>query len=49
MFDPRNEPPSTGRIFKVFIKIAIPAIFTNLTVMVNDIVSFTFAGNIDAT
>ena len=48
MFDPKNEPPTTGKMFKTFMRIAIPAILTNLSSMTTVIVSYTFAGHMDA-
>ena len=44
MFDPLAAPPSQQRMFKLFLKLAIPAILTNLSQMTTLIVSYIFAG-----
>ena len=48
MFDPQRAPPETMAMFKVFLRIAIPSIFTNLSVKLTHLVSFTIAGHIAA-
>ena len=47
MFDPTSEPPTTWKMLKTFLKIALPAMMTNLTGMTSVIVSYAFAGNMD--
>ena len=48
MFDPERAPPESMDMFKVFLRIAVPSIFTNLSVEVTHLVSYTIAGHIAA-
>ena len=48
MFDPNSkQPPTTCKMFKVFLKIALPAIFTNLMAMVACATNALFAGRMN--
>ena len=47
MFDPKNEAPSTWKMFKTFLRIALPAMLTNLSSMTTVIVSYMFAGHMN--
>ena len=47
MFDPKSEPPTTGMMFKCFLKIAVPAVFTNLIAFATVVTNGVFAGRMD--
>ena len=47
MFDPKNKPPKTSRMFRTFIRIALPAMLTNLSAFTTVIVAYTFTGHMN--
>ena len=48
MFDPKSkEPPTTCKMFTVFLKIALPAIFTNLMGFATVVTNGVFAGRMN--
>lgn len=47
MFDPKSSAPANGQIFTVFLKIALPAIFTNLMGFATVVTNGIFAGRMN--
>ena len=47
MFDPKSEPPTTSKMFACFLKIVVPAIFTNLIAFATVIINGVFAGRMN--
>ena len=47
MFDPTNEPPTTGAMASLFCRLAVPASATNLIAFVTVIVNAVFAGRMN--
>ena len=48
MFDPNsNQPPTTCKMFKVFLRIAIPAIFTNFMSLASCVTNAVYAGRMN--
>ena len=47
MFSPQAEPPTTYKMFTCFIKLAIPAIFTNLAAFATVVTNGVFAGRLN--
>ena len=47
MFDPKSEPPATCTIFTLFLKLAVPAICTNVLSLITLITNSVFAGRMD--
>ena len=47
MFDPLSTPPTNYQIFNCFIKLAIPAIFTNLASFATIVTNGVFAGRLN--
>lgn len=47
MFDPKSNAPATSQIFTVFLKIALPAIFTNLMGFATVVTNGIFAGQMN--
>mmetsp|Transcript_17372 Transcript_17372/g.20590 ORF Transcript_17372/g.20590 Transcript_17372/m.20590 type:complete len:128 (-) Transcript_17372:1175-1558(-) len=47
MFNPETSPPSTGRMIKVFLKLSIPNIVTNLLAFLCNVTLVVFAGRMD--
>ena len=49
MFSPASSPPSLCSMFSMFIKLAIPAVLTNLLMMMSLVIMVYFAGQLDNT
>ena len=47
MFNPKSEQPTTYKIFTCFIKLAVPAIFTNLAAFATVVTNGVFAGRLN--
>lgn len=47
MFDPRSAPPTTGKLLKTFVSLAVPAILTNVLFMLCSVILVIFAGQLD--
>ena len=49
MFNPASPPPSLGKMLKLFFKLAIPAIITNVLIFFSGFCMVYFAGQLDNT
>ena len=47
IFDPKSQPPTSSKMFICFLKIAIPAIFTNLMGTAAVVTNGVFAGRMN--
>ena len=47
MFNPASPPPSFGKMFCTFIKLVVPAILTNLFMLMSGVIIVYFAGQLD--
>ena len=47
MFDPSSAPQPTSKLFTLFIKLALPAIFTNIMGFATVVVNGVFAGRME--
>lgn len=47
LFDPRSEPPRYAAMFKLFIKLAVPAILTNVIGFLSTVINAIFAGRMN--
>ena len=47
MFDPKSDPPTTMKMLMCFLKIAVPAVLTNMIAFSTVVVNGVFAGNMD--
>ena len=46
-FSPDADPPTTGTLFKTFLKLATPNVITNFTMMFGEMIALIFAGHLD--
>lgn len=49
MFDQNSEPPTTGRMTNLFLRLAVPASLTNILAYVCPLVNTLFAGHMNDT
>ena len=47
LFDPENDPPSTGKITSLFCKLAVPSIVSNFVAMIPPLTNTFFAARMN--